>query len=217
MLVYIIVFFVLITLYFSTKEGMATPQVTSKSVTDNNPLPPNAAIYKTPIQMMDKINSILEGTVPKEVPLNQELKAQNDKISKYNTAVENKSKTKGGDLDRREDIDIPKVENDIRGKEIIIDNYTNKYIPYARAQNKLCNENGPTNKFIEDQRTIQGITDYITMLDTVYDKLKTVNTELIDKYNAYASQTATNYTKITANFVPFPENDTLEPNIYVYN
>ena len=214
----IILFLVLLTVYFSTKEGMTTPRVTSTAlITDNNPLPSNAAIYKTPIQMMDKINSILEGTVTKEETLNGELKTQNNKISKYSTEVDTEYRTLMGKVGTREDDDIPLKDAEISGTKKRIDDYEKIYIPNARAQIKLCNENGPTNKFIVDQPTIKGITDYITMLDTVYDKLKPINTELMNKYNAYVSQTATIYTKIYASFVQFPDNDTLEPNIYTYN
>jgi hypothetical protein len=216
MLVYIIILFlVLITLYFSTKEGLS--EVTAKpgvNITNNVPLPSNAAVYKTPIQMMDKINSILDGEVTKEDTLNGKLQSQNKKIADYSEKVELKSNNIRGDYSRIKDDEIPDVNSSIESKRLNIDDYNKIHIPYATELNKLCNENGPTNKFVIDQPTLKGIKDYITMLDNVYDKLKIVNKELINTYTTYINQPARNYSKVYASFMEIP-NETLEPNIYV--
>ena len=71
-----------------------------------------------------------------------------------------------------------------------------------------------TNKLSINQPNLKNVTDYITMLDNVYFNLKTVNTELIDKYNKYNAATPTNYTKVTANFMTI-SSESLQPEIYV--
>ena len=61
------------------------------------------------------------------------------------------------------------------------------------------------------------------MLDKVYFKLKTVNTDLISKYNAYLDATSSTgffgnktYHGMYVDFKTFPV-DTLTPDIYVYS
>ena len=212
MLIYIIILFlVLITLYFSTKEGLN--EVTSKNITDNYPIPPIAAVYNTPIQMMDKIKSILNGNQTKEDEINEKLKTQNNVVKKYDDELKGKILGKTGEFQILQNKTIPGIEEEIDEVKTM-NGYYNGYITEANRLNTLCNENGPTNKFIVDQPTLKGITDYIIMLDNLYDKLKTVNTDLMTKYKIYTEQPATNFTKVTANFIQFPD-DTLVPNIYV--
>jgi hypothetical protein len=220
MLIYIIILFlVLITLYFSTKEGLNevtnNTEVTSKTITDNISLPSNAAVYNTPIQMMDKIKYILDGNKTKEDTENEKLKTQNNVIKEYGDALEGKIKGITGELQILDTITIPRIDDNIDARKRNNEKY-NGYIAEANRINKLCNDNGPTNIFIVDQPILTNITNYITMLDTVYEKLKTVNTELMTKYKNYTDQPATNFTKVTANFIRFPDNDTLEPDKYVY-
>ena len=212
MLIYIIILFlVLITLYFSTKEGLN--EVTDKSITDNYPIPSNAAVYNTPIQMMDKIKSILNGNQTKEDEINEKLKKQNTVVKNYDDDLKGKILGKTSEFQGLQNTAIPGIQDNINGIKII-NGYYNDYITEANRLNTLCNENGPTNKFIVDQPTLKGITDYIIMLDTVYDNLKIGNTYLMDRYKKYTEQPATNFTKVTANFIKFPD-DTLDPNIYV--
>ena len=206
MLVFIILFLVLITLYFSTKEGL-------DEITDTIPIPSNAAVYKTPIEMMDKINYILDGNTTPEEALQVKIKQQNDKISDYSNTVSSNSEVIKNQYDTLTNTTIPRQTTLTAEKQGTINNYT-QYIANATDLNKLCNQNGPTNKLSINQPNLKNVTDYITMLDNVYFNLKTVNTELIDKYNKYNAATPTNYTKVTANFMTI-SSESLQPEIYV--
>jgi len=206
MLVYIIIMLlVLITLYFTTKEGMTTPRVTSTAlVTDNNPLPSNAAVYNTPIQTMDKITSILEGTTTESDILHAKLDRQNQEISEFNKSLAGKSSAIVKLIsDKDEEIGLSK--SNVSERQRKIDEYNTIKIPNATALKELCDMNGPTNTLKNAQPSIPDILNYIDLLDTVYVKLRTINTELITTDNEYNLQTtSTHFVKISSNFISFP-------------